>query len=161
MKSRSASLLAGSFASVAFLHAPGVSAATESVVMSFDVSNGAEPYADLLNVKGTLFGTTAGGGSDEEFGTVFSLDPTTGAEKVLHSFDANGTDGYFPEAGLINVKGTLFGTTQDGGTSGDGTVFSISTTSSEKVVYAFKGGTDGVGPIAGLGRCQWDIVRDD
>ena len=45
-------------------------------------------------------------------------------EKVLHSF-GSGTDGVEPEVGLIDVNGTLYGTTLAGGAYGHGTVFAI------------------------------------
>jgi hypothetical protein len=35
------------------------------------------------------------------------------------------TDGQYPDAGLIDVKGTLYGTTREGGASGLGTVFAV------------------------------------
>ncbi|HYL28149.1 MAG TPA: hypothetical protein VEW74_09985 [Candidatus Nitrosotalea sp.] len=55
---------------------------------------------------------------------MFSL-TKTGKESVVYSF-AGGTDGAVPTAGLINVSGTLYGATGDGGdTNNDGTVFSI------------------------------------
>jgi uncharacterized repeat protein (TIGR03803 family) len=41
---------------------------------------------------------------------------------VLHSFGGSG-DGEFPYAGLINVNGTLYGTTTHGGAKNAGTVF--------------------------------------
>jgi uncharacterized repeat protein (TIGR03803 family) len=47
-----------------------------------------------------------------------------GSEKVLHSF-GYGSDGATPLAGLIDVKGTLYGTTSAGGKDGDGTVFAL------------------------------------
>jgi len=105
----------------------------ETVVYSFcsrkNCTDGDGPLGSLTNVKGRLYGTTKAGGAHGAkyggFGTAFSLDPQTGAETVLHSFDYNGTDGYYPEAGLINVQGTLYGTTYGGGTHGEGTVFSI------------------------------------
>ena len=46
-------------------------------------------------------------------GTVFSLSKS-GVEKVMHSF-SGAPDGALPYAGLINVKGTLYGTTWAGG----------------------------------------------
>lgn len=79
--------------------------------------------AGLLAVGGTLYGTTSAGGANGKGGTVFSISPS-GSESILHSF-GQGTDGADPLAGLINVKGTLYGTTSSGGTSGDGTVFAI------------------------------------
>ena len=123
--------------------------------------DGTEPAAPLLNMKGTLYGTTAYGGSDEN-GTVYSMD-ATGKEKVLYNFQG-GSDGALPFSGLIDVNGTLYGTTLEGGgnhvgcypsNTGCGTVYSISTTGHEKVLYSFGGsgtygGANGASPWAGL-----------
>ena len=68
---------------------------------------------------------------------------------MIHSF-GNGTDGITPSAGLIDVRGTLYGTTIAGGASGAGTVFSITPSGKEKVLYSFGKGTDGAGPAASL-----------
>jgi uncharacterized repeat protein (TIGR03803 family) len=75
-------------------------------------------------LDGVLSGTTVAGGT---YGgaTVFS-GHTFRHETVLDSFGAKG-DGANPEAGLINVKGTLYGTTEFGGANGEGTAFSIIT----------------------------------
>ncbi|HTT84302.1 MAG TPA: choice-of-anchor tandem repeat GloVer-containing protein [Rhizomicrobium sp.] len=108
------------------------------------------PLANLIDVKGTLYGTTFAGGANG-LGTVFSVNPKTGAETVLYSFGSSGTDGYFPVASLIDVKGTLYGTTEYGGTYGDGTVFSVNPkTGAETVVHSFGSGTDGSGTEANL-----------
>ncbi|MBV8068141.1 MAG: hypothetical protein JO113_09185 [Candidatus Eremiobacteraeota bacterium] len=94
-------------------------------------TDGAHPFAGLINVGNTLYGTTYSGGVkqgfDRHFGTVFSV-TTGGAETVLHNFsgDFSGTDGANPMAGLIDVNGTLYGTTPLGGGHDLGTVFSIS-----------------------------------
>ena len=49
------------------------------------------------------------------------------------------------------MKGTLYGTTEGGGTYGKGTVFSMSLTGSdEKVLHSFGHGSDGSTPLAGL-----------
>jgi uncharacterized repeat protein (TIGR03803 family) len=87
-------------------------------------SDGSSPVAALLNVKGTLYGTTSAGGTYGG-GTAFSINSVTGAEMVLHSF-GSGSDGATPLAGLIDVKGTLYGTTSAGGTYGYGTVYALS-----------------------------------
>ncbi|HEY2473812.1 MAG TPA: choice-of-anchor tandem repeat GloVer-containing protein [Candidatus Cybelea sp.] len=116
----------------------------EKVLYSFaGGSDGALPSAGLIDVGGTLYGTT-GGGSSSGDGTVYSIS-TSGAEKVLYSF-AGGSDGAQPGAGLVNVKGTLYGTTSSGGPSDNGTVFSISTSGEERVLYRFRGGSDGASP---------------
>ncbi|HEX4078162.1 MAG TPA: choice-of-anchor tandem repeat GloVer-containing protein [Rhizomicrobium sp.] len=103
----------------------------EKVLYSFQGGNdGAQPIAGLINVGDMLYGTTGNGGSDgcdggTGCGTVFSFDRVTGREKVLHAFQDNGADGIGPEAGVINVNGTLYGTTVYGGTYGYGTVYKI------------------------------------
>ena len=112
-------------------------------------------FARLLNVKGTLYGTTYYGTALGTYGIVFKITPS-GKETVLHTFKG-GADGAEPWADLINVNGTLYGTTSTGGVSsyceapGCGTVFSITPSGKEKVLYSFKGGeSDGAGPEAGL-----------
>jgi uncharacterized repeat protein (TIGR03803 family) len=79
-------------------------------------------------------------------------------EKILHTFDLN--DGGEPDGGLIfDGQGNLYGTTFEGGNSGQGrgTVFELSPASdgswTETVLYSFTGGQDGRNPI---GRVIFD-----
>ncbi|HEY2476136.1 MAG TPA: choice-of-anchor tandem repeat GloVer-containing protein [Candidatus Cybelea sp.] len=125
----------------------------ETVLHSFtDSPDGALPFASLIEVRGTLYGTTSGGGSRCGCGTVFSIS-TKGVEKVLYSF-AGGSDGSYPNAGLTNVNGTLYGTTSPficcSGGAGWGTVYRVSTSGDEKVLHHFGHGLDGSQPVAGL-----------
>jgi uncharacterized repeat protein (TIGR03803 family) len=123
----------------------------EKILYAFgSYANGSQPFASLIDVKGTLYGTTWHGGASNN-GTVFSL-AKDGVETVLHSF-GGAPDGALPYAGLIEIKGRLYGTTWGGGSGcsgGCGTVFSITTSGSEKVLYSFGGGSDGSFPNAGL-----------
>jgi uncharacterized repeat protein (TIGR03803 family) len=129
---------------------------TETVLHSFGVASGdgLSPTSGLINIKGTLYSTTFSGDRAGCFdglgcGTVFKI-TTSGAETVLHGFGASG-DGQSPAAGLINIKGTFYGTTQDGGEYGDGTVFSLTPSGTETVLHSFKAGKgDGENPEAGL-----------
>ena len=105
------------------------------------------PIAGLIDVNGTLYGTTYGRASTD--GTVYSMS-LTGAAKMLYDFHARNHDGRRPWAGLLDVNGTLYGTTYYGGTSDAGAVYGITTSGVEKVLYSFKGGSDGANPIAGL-----------
>jgi uncharacterized repeat protein (TIGR03803 family) len=132
------------------------------VVYSFGGSDGAYPYAGLIELKGKLYGTTAYGGayscgSNSGCGTVFRV-TLGGTETVLHNFGA-GSDGRNPYAGLVDVGGTLYGTTENGGSyacysySGGncGTVFSITPSGTENVLHSFKGAReDGADPFAPL-----------
>lgn len=127
----------------------------ETVVYSFlqNGQDGVGPGASLIDVGGILYGTTGGGGTYGS-GTVFSVNPTSGAETVLHSF-GSGEDGADPSANVTVVGGTLYGTTGSGGADSRGTVFSLDlTTGVEAVVYSFTGGDDGVGPSSGLIKLQ-------
>src|ERR1700719_222189 len=68
-----------------------IAGSNEKVLHSFagPPGDGTEPLAGLINVNGTLYGTTIYGGAScgsGGCGTVFSVDPTTGAETVLYSF---------------------------------------------------------------------------
>lgn len=127
--------------------------------------DGRLPEAGLIYVKGALYGTTFEGGNtgcfSEGCGTVFALDPRTGAETVLYTFCSVGncTDGELPLAALVDVKGTLYGTTSWGGTSrtcnaGCGTVFALNPdTNAMSVIYSFctqSRCADGLEPLAGL-----------
>lgn len=110
-------------------------------------SDGANVRANLTALRGRLYGTTYQGGTYGK-GTVFSVRISDGKEHVLHSF-GNKSDGANPVAGLIDVNGTLYGTTLFGGANGAGTVFTISIGGSESVLYSFSG-PDGAYPYAGL-----------
>src|ERR1022692_3971273 len=148
------------FTAILFVTSTGA-AAEEKVLHNFnnDGTDGAEPYAGLIfDAAGNLYGTTSVGGTSNT-GTVFELTPAAGGtwtEKVLHSFNNDGTDGLEPYAGLIlDAAGNLYGTTQDGGTAFTGTVFELTPaaggTWTEKVVYSFaNNGTDGTIPKAGV-----------
>jgi uncharacterized repeat protein (TIGR03803 family) len=74
---------------------------------------------------------------------------TAATYTVLHSF-AGGKDGANPAAGLLRVAGSIYGTTEYGGT-GCGTIFRLNlTTVRESVVYTFNCDTVGAYPVAAL-----------
>jgi uncharacterized repeat protein (TIGR03803 family) len=147
--------------------AMAIAESKETVILKFNHADGAVPVAGLVDVKGTLYGTTAWGPncslkSNSGCGTIFSIGPTTtGAETLLYSFcsQKNCTDGQFPAGSLIDVDGTLYGTTQWGGTVncvdgaylGCGTVFAFDPNiGMESVVHSFGKGKDGTNVYAGL-----------
>jgi uncharacterized repeat protein (TIGR03803 family) len=121
---------------------------TETLLHSLCGSDGIQPLAGLVNVNGTLYGTTQYGASGDNWGTVYSV-TTGGTFKTLHTFSSPG-DGAEPAAPLLDVNGTLYGTTAYGGSSKSGTVYTIDATGKEKVIYNFKGGSDGSLPFSGL-----------
>jgi uncharacterized repeat protein (TIGR03803 family) len=100
----------------------------QKVLHSFGApDDGAGPDAGLTLLGDTLYGTTFNGGK-YGVGSVFALTPATGKYSVLHSFllvSHGGADGKEPEASLTAVGNTLYGTTNEGGKYGKGTVFAI------------------------------------
>jgi uncharacterized repeat protein (TIGR03803 family) len=82
----------------------------------------------IFDAAGNLYGTAEYGGGLEG-GVVFRLTPTSKGfwkESVLHSFGGDSGDGVLPVGGLVfDEAGNLYGTTQFGGTSSDGTVFEV------------------------------------
>jgi hypothetical protein len=84
--------------------------------------DGISPVGQLTrDSHGNLFGVTSlgGGASPAGQGMVFELQPTSAGiwmETIIHDF-AGGTDGSFPQAGVVvDSLGHLYGTTQWGGT---------------------------------------------
>jgi uncharacterized repeat protein (TIGR03803 family) len=93
----------------------------------------------LIVYKKALYGTTFVGGANND-GTVFkiALSGSGGTETVLHSFGTG--DAGLPEAGLINVKGTFYGTGTDNlNPEGTGGVFSITPAGAEQELCSFPG----------------------
>ncbi|HEX4081090.1 MAG TPA: choice-of-anchor tandem repeat GloVer-containing protein [Rhizomicrobium sp.] len=127
---------------------------TESVLHLFGSgTDGADPVGGLIEVNGTSYGTTESGGANE-YGTVFSLTPA-GVETVMYSFKGGKDDGAGPQAALIDVGGTLYGTTGNGGRNNNysyGTVFKISMDGKESLMHKFGplAGPDGSVPLSDL-----------
>jgi uncharacterized repeat protein (TIGR03803 family) len=123
----------------------------------FTGSDGAAPVAGVLaDSAGNLYGTTSGGGANNE-GTIFVLTPS-GILKTLHNFCSTTAcaDGEIPFAGLIgDANGNLYGTASGGGANeGSGVVFKIHADGTNYTVLHTFGGignlTDGSDPLAGL-----------
>ena len=125
-------------------------AGTKSVVHDFTGQpDGAQPLAPPILRGGILYGTTASGGASNA-GSLYRIDPTSGAETVAYSFQG-GSDGASPEAALFPFGSYLYGTTDGGGASGgNGTVFAFDLkTGAETVLHSFAG-PDGAAPHSAL-----------
>jgi uncharacterized repeat protein (TIGR03803 family) len=133
-------------------------AGNETVLYSFCLNwptctDGARPYAPVIRDKaGNLYGTTLEGGSTNcqgGCGVVFKVDKAR-KETVLYSF-TGGSDGCYPEQGLVMDKsGNLYGTTDDCGSSGYGTIFKVETSGKFTLLHGFAGApSDGAHPAYG------------
>ena len=141
-------------------------AQTSTTLFSFDSTDGARPYAGLVQAtNGDLYGVTAHGGAYGfgdcfvgNCGTIFKLTPS-GTLTTLYSFCAQSgcVDGSEPFAALVQAAdGTFYGTTAFGGANYNGTVFKLDPGRTPTTIYTFCAQgvypdcTDGAIPYAGL-----------
>jgi uncharacterized repeat protein (TIGR03803 family) len=128
--------------------------------------DGGNPAATLIVSGSMLYGTTEIGGTNG-WGTVFAVNTNGTGYVTLHNFKpynynaqtqtlTTNNDGATPAAGLILSGNTLYGTTQAGGTNGNGVVFAINTNGTETPLYSFSltngasANSDGANPISVL-----------
>jgi uncharacterized repeat protein (TIGR03803 family) len=151
----------------------GGGASNEGTVFKFNITTGKEtvlyrftgkadgglPFASLVrDAQGALYGTTSEGGnlkycSKAGCGTVFKVTAAgnESAETVLHAFTGVAGDGEMPVARLLlDAHANLYGTTEGGGASLQGTVFKLNATGKQTVLHSFAGGPDGSSPRGGL-----------
>lgn len=123
-----------------------------SLVLSFNGTDGTGDATGGLiqGLDGNFYGVSPNGNGSQ--GTVFSV-TSTGGINVLHTFTGN-PDGAGPAGTLVQgADGNFYGTTPSGGINDQGTVFSITSGGTLKILYNFcmlSGCADGSGPVAGL-----------
>ena len=94
-------------------------------------NDGGNPYCTLVSQGNVLYGTASTGGVASN-GTAFSINADGSSFTELHTFSATSgalstnLDGANPKAALTVSGNTLYGTAENGGAFGKGTVFSIS-----------------------------------
>jgi uncharacterized repeat protein (TIGR03803 family) len=120
-----------------------------TALASFNFTDGKSPFGGLtMDSSGNLYGTANQGGALGD-GTIFELPHGRHGITALASF--NSTDGALPYAGLIiDSSGNLYGTTEFGGASNDGTVFELAAGSGTITTLASFNSTDGARPRGGL-----------
>ena len=127
-----------------------VSCGPATVVSAYDFgtasTDGEAPEGGLtLGSNGNYYGVTSEGGLTGA-GTVFRLSPN-GTLTTLHDFEGAPEDGAEPMAPpFLASNGNLYGTTNAGGASGYGTVYMITPSGTESILYSFTGGADGAKP---------------
>jgi len=146
---------------------PALAARKEKVLYSFCKAqlcpDGSNPESSLVfDPSGGLYGTAVYGGNSNcvhGCGTVFELMPVKGmwTYKVVHHFENNGKDGYYPVGNLIlDGAGNLYGTAAHGGAYSAGAVFELMPATGgkwkEKILHSFAGspsdGSEPLGPVA-------------
>ena len=104
----------------------GAPAQTFRVLKNFTGADGSTPQGRLVLSGGTLYGTTAYGGSSNS-GVIFKINTDGSGYQVLRNFVGSPWDGSGPWGGMVLVDRTLYGTAEGGGSSGKGVVFKINT----------------------------------
>lgn len=108
----------------------------------FATPAGSLPFGSLtLANDGLLYGLSSeGGGLQRDSGVIFSFNPATNAYNTLYAF--NTTDGASPRGSLVQASnGLLYGMTRDGGSNGQGVLFSFNTATSAYIaLYHFGDG---------------------
>ena len=98
------------------------------------------------NQRGVLYGMTPSTG-DYGGGTIFSYSPSTNTYTQLYSFGVNVSDGIYPTGDLVlnPFDNLYYGLTDNGGSYGNGTVFSFNPDNDQvSFLYSFGGNaTDG------------------
>ena len=111
--------------------------------------DGANPWGGLVLAGNTLYGTAYTGGTQAS-GIIFSINTNGSDFADIHDF-TSGDDGANPYAGLILSGTTLYGTANTGGSTGNGTVFSVGLDGLNfKTIHGFAGGSDGANPWGGV-----------
>jgi uncharacterized repeat protein (TIGR03803 family) len=120
----------------------------------------------VVDAKGNLYGMTPYGGTPNcgwelhglGCGALFAMTPN-GESTIIHNF--SGTDGMFPQSGLVrDSKGNFYGAAVFGGirscravgngldnSPGCGTIFKVDVHGNYSVLHTFTGQSDGSGPL--------------
>jgi uncharacterized repeat protein (TIGR03803 family) len=118
-----------------------------TILHSFNGTDGVNPLTPpVQGSDGNLYGVTGSG-------TTYRITLPAGTFKKLPKNIPNNypTNQFATEAPLyLASDGNLYGTSEAGGKSGNGTVFRMTTAGAMSVVYNFTGGTDGATPYGPL-----------
>lgn len=133
---------------------------TETTLAQFNAKEYSSYDGLVFDDKGNLYGTTVGSGVDNLYGSVFKLTPPAKGKTawtITNIYTFKGPEGARPYARLIlDAAGNLYGTTRDGGPSGDGTVFRLTPPVAGngawtlKTLHNFTGDKDGRYPLSAL-----------
>lgn len=128
------------------------STGTFTVLHDFVFTDGADPNLPTQGTDGNFYGTATLGGT-KNLGVVYKISPG-GKVTVLHSFTGDPSDGSLPKGILVEGNdGNLYGTTYEGGSNNNGTVFQITPGGVLTVIHNFvylNPSFDGRLPEAGL-----------
>jgi uncharacterized repeat protein (TIGR03803 family) len=113
--------------------------------------DGCHPFGTpFIDANGNIYGTTFGCGSSGD-GTVWQVQKD-GTETLLHNFVGGKKDGAAPLSSVIgDAAGNLYGNTELGGPSNQGTAYTINAKGKLTLLHSFAS-SDGAYPVGGMVR---------
>ena len=144
---------AGNFGTIFKINAStGVLTTVAEFTGTTGTAKGRTPYGALVSDGLSFWGTTSAGGAGD-LGTVYKVNASTGVITTVVEF--TGTTGPFagsvPKSSLVSDGANFWGTTEQGGSIGYGTVFKINAaTGALTTVLSFADGFDGGRPDSGF-----------
>lgn len=150
MKTPPTALLTAAALTVLFL-APARAAVTVLHSFTGGASDGSRPSGSLTLSGSKLYGMTLIGGNSGA-GTIFSMNTDGTGLGLLHSFAGGVGDGQYPTGSLTLSGSKLYGMTYSGGSSSNGTLFSMNTNGTGfSLLHSFTGSvSDGAAPEGSL-----------
>lgn len=143
VRSLATALLTAGLSAAPLVHAAG----TYSTLSQFTETNGSNPRTLIKASDGDYYGTTLNGGANGR-GVIFKVSASTGAVTVLR--DVTASESSVDHCVLMEGEdGLLYGHTNHGGSSDQGTLFSISKTGTYTTLASFTG-SEGTIPGYGL-----------
>lgn len=118
-----------------------------------DNKSGKNPVSGLVFYKDFLYGATRYGANRNGYAGIFKFNLTSKTLTQLHTFTP--TEESFGSTQTVSKltsdkKGSFYGTTYNGGSHGQGTVFKITSNGSHTILHSFKGLEDGRSPTCQL-----------
>ena len=115
-----------------------------------NANNGYFPSTELVESNGFLYGCTSAGGQHNK-GVLFKYDPQNNLFFKLYDFGINNNAAALPVGKIIISNDILYGTSNEGGQNGNGTIYMYNLVSSTfAIVHDFDNNTSGSGAKTGL-----------
>jgi len=121
-----------------------------NAVYSFDGVTGKYPYFNSMTFYNGLFYGTSYQGGTHGVGNIFSFNPATNDDSTLVSFNSNqsGSPLYPEDVQLTQLNGVLYGISNSGGVTYNGTIYGYNVATGKDSVYFQFNGTNGSEPTS-------------
>lgn len=120
-------------------------------------------WPSVLNAggDGNFYGTVADADGFGNQGGIFGIS-STGLFKLIYGFDSSSAVGSSPSIGVtMGRHGDLFGTTEEGGTNSNGTIYTVTTTGQKATaLHNINAETEGANGTGGAGQDSLNLILE-